>query len=333
MIMWKEKSVTFEVNNLLRNNPLWIVDVGASGGIHARWGNLTSCLKCILFEPDLKEYEKLLNKNNDQIIINAALSDKVKNIDFNICKKQEVSSVYMPNYDLINKFPDTKDYPRDRYDILKKIEIKTDTLSNQLKLNDISEVDFIKIDVQGYGLSVLKGSVGNLSNTIGLEVEVEFLEIYKNQPLFNEVDAFIQKHNFELFDIKRYFWKRNDYEGTGNQKGQLVMGDALYLKNPEQIMKIPDINTNKIIRSICIYLCYGYIDLAQTLLKYSFEEKLINNQINEKIKFLITLCKRANLTPLPYFKGKGRIGNIFKKISDLLKDDGPYTGTDQNLGN
>ena len=111
------------------------------------------------------------------------------------------------------------------------------------------------------------------------------------------------------------------------------MGDALYLKNPEQIMKIPDINTNKIIRSICIYLCYGYIDLAQTLLKYSYEQKLINNQINEKIKSLISKCKRSNLTPLPYFKGKGTIGNIFKKISDMFLDDGPYTGTDQNLGN
>ena len=331
--MEKLKSVSFEVNNLLLNNPLWIVDVGASGGIHPRWRNLTSCLKCILFEPDLKEYEKLLNKNNDQIIINAALSDKVENIEFNICNKQEVSSVYIPNYDLINKFPDTKDAPRSRYNLVNKIEMKTDTLSNQLKLNNISEVDFIKIDVQGYGLSVLKGSIENLSNTIGLEVEVEFLEIYKNQPLFNEVDIFIQKHNFQLYDIKRYFWKRNDYEGTGTQKGQLVMGDALYLKNPEQIMKIPDINTNKIIRSICIYLCYGYIDLAQTLLKYSFEQKLINNQINEKTKSLITKCKRSNLTPLPYFKGKGRIGNIFKKISDMFMDDGPYTGTDQNLGN
>ena len=331
--MEKLKSVSFEANNLLLNNPLWIVDVGASGGEHPRWRNLTSCLKCILFEPDLKEYEKLLNKNNDQIIINAALSDKVENIEFNICNKQEVSSVYLPDYDLINKFPDTKEFPRNRYNIVNKIEMKTDTLSNQLKLNNISEVDFIKIDVQGYGLSVLKGSIENLSNTIGLEVEVEFLEIYKNQPLFNEVDIFIQKHNFQLYDIKRYFWKRNDYEGTGTQKGQLVMGDALYFKNPEQIMEIPDINTNKIIRSICIYLCYGYIDLALTLLKYSYEQKLINNQNNEKIRSLITECKRSNLTPLPYFKGKGRIGNIFKKISNMFLDGGPYSGTDRNLGN
>ena len=153
----------------------------------------------------------------------------------------------------------------------------------------------------------------------------------------SKVLSFIQKHHFQLYDIKRYFWKRNDYEDTGTQRGQLVMGDALYLKNPEQIMKIPNINTNKIIRSICIYLCYGYIDLAQTLLKYSYEQKLINNQINEKIKSLISKCKRSNLTPLPYFKGKGRIGNIFKKISDMFND-GPYAGyvgewTDENLGN
>ena len=59
----------------------------------------------------------------------------------------------------------------------------------------------------------------------------------------------------------------------------------------------------------------------------------IFNQINEKIKSLISKYKRSNLTLLPNFKGKGRIGNLFKKISDMFLDDGPYTGTDRNLGN
>ena len=65
--MDKLKSVSFEANNLLLNNPLWIVDVGASGGIHPRWRNLTSCLKCILFEPDLKptlKKEKLTTRDS-----------------------------------------------------------------------------------------------------------------------------------------------------------------------------------------------------------------------------------------------------------------------------
>ena len=35
-------------NNLLENNPLWIVDVGASGGIDSRWMNFTKSPEQIL---------------------------------------------------------------------------------------------------------------------------------------------------------------------------------------------------------------------------------------------------------------------------------------------
>ena len=46
-------------NNILANNPLFIVDVGASGGIDSRWKNFSSNFRAILFEPDPREYEIL----------------------------------------------------------------------------------------------------------------------------------------------------------------------------------------------------------------------------------------------------------------------------------
>ena len=47
-----------------------------------------------------------------------------------------------------------------------------------------------------------------MDNVIGLEIEVEFEQMYIDQPLFNEVDAFVKEKGFSLFDIKRYYWKR-----------------------------------------------------------------------------------------------------------------------------
>jgi len=44
---------------LLENNNLIIVDIGASGGIHPRWKNLTPHFIGILFEPDSREYYTL----------------------------------------------------------------------------------------------------------------------------------------------------------------------------------------------------------------------------------------------------------------------------------
>ena len=56
-------------DTLLQGNPLWIVDVGASGGLHPRWAKFTSAFKGILFEPDPREYARLSAKGGDQLIV------------------------------------------------------------------------------------------------------------------------------------------------------------------------------------------------------------------------------------------------------------------------
>ena len=43
---------------------------------------------------------------------------------------------------------------------------------------DISANDFIKIDVQGGELSVLKGAARTLSSILGVEAVVEFIPLY-----------------------------------------------------------------------------------------------------------------------------------------------------------
>ena len=91
------------------------------------------------------------------------------------------------------KFPELE-----RYEVIKTIKTTTDTPDNQLKNNNIAEIDFIKIVTQGHELPILQGSINYLKNIIGLEIKVEFAPLYKHQPFFNEVDNFIRKYNFEL---------------------------------------------------------------------------------------------------------------------------------------
>jgi len=56
-----------------------------------------------------------------------------------------------------------------------------------------------------------------LNNVVGIEVEVEFSELYEKQPLFNDVDNFIRDKGFELFDLRRGYWIRK--VAAGIQKG------------------------------------------------------------------------------------------------------------------
>ena len=38
----------------------------------------------------------------------------------------------------------------------------------------------------------------------GVEVEVEFIEMYRDQLLFKKVDSFMSERGFHLFDLKNY---------------------------------------------------------------------------------------------------------------------------------
>ncbi len=312
---------------LLENNPLVIVDVGASGGIDPRWERFTSSHTGILFEPDSREYERLKSDvGSNLIVLNVALSDSEKEIDFNLCKKQMVSSLYDPNIEFLRKFPHV-----DRFEVVKKVRLRTDTLDNQLKASGIDEIDFIKVDAQGFELSILKGSANSLQNAIGLEVEVEFSELYRKQPLFPDVDAFVQANGFELFDLKRLYWKRIDSENTADQKGQLVSGDALYFRTPEQVLLMRGITPQKIVRAICVYLVYGYLDLAQTLFRSAKENDLLGKDLSDQVEKSLAASEKR--TWIPDFRGRARVERFFSKLAKLFSFRGWYSGTDELLGN
>jgi FkbM family methyltransferase len=313
------------MDKLLNNNHLVIVDVGASGGIDPRWSKTTEFYKGILFEPDPREFDVLKkNSDNNLIVINSALSDSNKEIEFHLCKKQEVSSVYPPNFNFLNKFADSE-----RFNVEKIIHINADTLDNQLKKEGIDEVDFIKIDTQGYELSILKGCSSYLENVVGLEVEVEFEPVYIGQPLFSEVDNYVKENGFILVDLKRYYWKRKNNKNTGNRKGQIIFGDALYFKSPEQILSSSNISQEKIIRTIYVYLSYGYVDLSQVLLNNS------KNELEERVYILLLslLKKYEKEKVISSNRVTRKFGFIFHKLSMLLEQGNDYSGTDRDLGN
>jgi len=235
-----------------------------------------------------------------------------------------VSSVYPPNFNFLNKFADSE-----RFNVEKIIHLNADTLDNQLKKEGIDEVDFIKIDTQGYELSILKGSSNCIENIVGLEVEVEFEPLYVGQPLFSEVDNYVKENGFILADLKRYYWKRKNNKNTGNRKGQIIFGDALYFKSPEQILSSSNISQEKIIRTIYVYLSYGYVDLSQVLLNNS------KNELEERVYILLLslLKKYEKEKVINSNRVTRKFGFIFHKLSMLLEQGNDYSGTDRDLGN
>ena len=93
------------------------------------------------------------------------------------------------------------------------------------------KIDLLKFDVQGYELEILKHGVEKLKLTSLVFIEVAFSPIYENQPLFSEIDTFMQENGFQLIDLYACKYPMN---GVENRSPDLLMwADALYKKVPQ----------------------------------------------------------------------------------------------------
>jgi len=171
------------------------LDIGAANNNReAEWNLYVPEATYSLFEPDPVAFEKLRNLRGKNIgnVLEVALGSTPVLKSFNICKKRELSSFLQPNYEIVNRSPD-----RERWQIESTQKMKVETLDEQLPT--IGPIDFIKLDTQGTELDILRGATLALQNVIALQVEVEFIELYKTQPLFDEVFRFLYKK--DMYDL------------------------------------------------------------------------------------------------------------------------------------
>lgn len=221
-----------------------LADIGAANySIDSRWLGLKHELDVILFEPDQRSCQELINQGFTTYP--HALYKEAEKKTLYLTKKPQCSSFYKPNMSFLGNFPDAE-----RWNITDEVELDVIALDS-LNLN----IDFIKIDTQGSELDILKGAVETLKRVLGAELEVSFSEIYTSQPLFGEVCAFMKSQGFEFYEFPteyRYGRKKLD------RLGQLAFADALFLRTPENIIKT---NPEKIEKYNTIAKAYGKEDI------------------------------------------------------------------------
>lgn len=103
-------------------------------------------------------------------------------------------SLYRPNRTLIDSFGGLGEIMQ----VVEEIPVKTVRLDDIAELTD---VDAIKIDVQGAELDVFRGAERLLGGVMTIISEVEFVPLYEDQPLFGDVDAFLRGKGFLLHHL------------------------------------------------------------------------------------------------------------------------------------
>lgn len=199
---------------------------------------IASLVEAVGFEPDPEECERLNQRFRSGVGYRSlkcfpfGLGRKEGNQELHLCRSGGVSSVYRPNRPLLDRFPDAT-----RFDVRDTIHIPVRDFDGLLKESREclpNNIDFIKIDTQGSELAILEGARETLlRHVVAVEVEVEFAKLYESQPLFRDVDLFLSNCGFTLFKLRRAEWVRRDYElRPCVSAGQLIFGDALYLRDP-----------------------------------------------------------------------------------------------------
>jgi FkbM family methyltransferase len=78
----------------------------------------------------------------------------------------------------------------------KKISVETTTLDVFCSENRIRKIDFIHMDVQGAELIVLTGASGSLNFIKAIWLEVSTVQLYKGQPLADDIEKFMHSNDF-----------------------------------------------------------------------------------------------------------------------------------------
>tara|TARA_B100000795_G_scaffold268217_1_gene254744 strand:+ start:917 stop:1774 length:858 start_codon:yes stop_codon:yes gene_type:complete len=188
------------------------------------------------------------------------------------------SSLFRPNTKLLEKFNN----------LLEVIIVQKEHQVQTHRLDDIKEingVDFLKMDIQGAELKALKNGVNLLNKALVLQVEVEFVELYEDQPLFSDVDSFLRSEGFQFhcFDdlmgrsLKPIIKNKNPNE----EINQVLWADAFYVKD---WMNLKHLSREQLITyAILTYFLLGSIDLTHFILSHldevynsSFSKKFLN---------------------------------------------------------
>lgn len=253
------------LEDLLRDEPIVLVDVGARGGIPNRWRQVEPWLRTVGFEPDARSLDTL-DGSGRATVFRTALASRPESLELHLTAEESNSSLLMPNRPFLSRFS-----PAGRFEVIETHTVEADTLDNQLAQGGIERVDFIKLDTQGSELMILEGARETLGRGVfGIEVEVELNPLYEEQPLLSDVDRFLRPFGYELFDLEPRRWKYRAGEDLALGRGQIIWADAAYFLGPDRVLPFlapgGSVSAGSVARMVVSCLLYDLGDYSLALL-------------------------------------------------------------------
>lgn len=169
-------------------------------------------------------------------------------------------SLLEPNTELLSVFQNLSESVTP----VAKHRVETVSLDALHKAGDLPDIDYIKIDIQGGELDVFRHARRLMNHVLAIQTEVEFVTLYKNQPLFADVDVFLRNSGFQFHTFTGFgsrAFKPVVLDGDIN-KGvrQYLWSDAVYFRDWLNLEPLSDLQLKKL--ATLAHEIYQSVDLA-----------------------------------------------------------------------
>ena len=328
-------------HEILKNNPLTVVDVGARGGLEYHWASYENAARFICFEPNKEECENLNNSlgtnANSHFYPVALFKDKGTHTFY-----EQVSpaacGLYKRDERITDRFPVGK-----LVKVTSSSSIQTTDFDSFVGEYKIPNIDFIKTDAEGADFDVIKGSLKNLKKSVlGMSCEMHFQPWCMGAGLFSELEQLVRPLGFRLYDINMNRFANNAFPsidsvlpggcGVANY-GQIIFGQAIFFRDPVAEIRYgkqieAEWDEERIVKAVSLFEVFGLPDCAIELLDVAEQHNLITNFTKEEIEMfrdLITsgflgktISYRKHMQDLADIKKRG-YASYFEHIKPKLK--------------
>ena len=221
--------------------------------VGARFGNIpfsipddfADCVELVLFDADEDCVAGLVNmkggNNLHTTLVSACLSDQDKDAEFHITLNPSASSLLQPSEasrELVQPLFGIDWDVADSASIVERRSVTTKRLDTLLlERTDLPPPDFLSLDTQGSELQIIEGACNTIAHTVvGLIVEVEFIELYKNVSRFGEIASLLEKLGFQLARFIDMIDAQASRQPIGcRSDGFPIAADALFLRRVDSI--------------------------------------------------------------------------------------------------
>lgn len=258
-------------------NGIDFIDIGSSGNLDAKWKNLEPYINLIGFDPNEDECRRMSalphNFRSLKYLPYAIAGDEGEHTLY------KTKSIYC--YSLLE--PDTNWLNRFSYGDLFEVKgmerINTVLLSKVEALKNF-DVDIIKTDTQGLELPILSNAGDLLDKGFLIETETGFVENYKGETTYAEIDLFMKSKDYLLFDlnINHRIPRNNHFKQESTGREQIMWCEATWMKDYVSLSEKGLINSNslnreKVLKVLVICGLQGCID-------FGYELAILFNRLN-----------------------------------------------------